>query len=70
MKAMHSYFARHAVDKEGKAHEWGSDEDPSAGYVVGCSGAAKRVRPGPIATRRSWPAMNRMTQAPSVPKPR
>ena len=34
IKSMHSYFARHAIDKEGKAHEWGSDEDPSAGYVA------------------------------------
>lgn len=34
VKSMHSYFARHAVDKDGKAHEWGSDEDPSAGYVA------------------------------------
>ncbi len=34
VKSMHSYFARHAVDKEGKAHEWGSDDDPSAGYVA------------------------------------
>ena len=34
VKAMHSYFARHAVDKEGQSHEWGSDEDPSAGYVA------------------------------------
>ena len=22
VKSMHSYFARHAVDKEGKSHEW------------------------------------------------
>jgi hypothetical protein len=34
VKSMHSYFARHAVDKEGKAHDWGSDTDPSAGYVA------------------------------------
>ena len=34
VKSMHSYFARHAVDKQGKAHEWGSDSDPSAGYVA------------------------------------
>ena len=34
VKAMHSYFARHAVDKKGKSHEWGSDADPSAGYVA------------------------------------
>ena len=34
VKSMHSYFARHAVDKKGKAHEWGSDTDPSAGYVA------------------------------------
>ena len=29
-----SYFARHAVDKDAKAHEWGDDTDPSAGYVA------------------------------------
>lgn len=34
VKSMHSYFARHVVDKGGKAHEWGSDTDPSAGYVA------------------------------------
>jgi hypothetical protein len=34
LKSMHSYFARHEVDKEGKSHEWGSDTDPSAGYVA------------------------------------
>jgi hypothetical protein len=34
VKSMHSYFARHAVDKAGKAHEWGSDQDPSAGYIA------------------------------------
>ena len=34
VKAMYSYFARHAVDKDGHAHVWGSDEDPSAGYVA------------------------------------
>ncbi|MCW6506574.1 hypothetical protein [Lichenifustis flavocetrariae] len=34
IKSMHSYFARHAVDKEGKSHEWGSDENPSAGYIA------------------------------------
>ncbi|RZL84825.1 MAG: hypothetical protein EOP66_02295 [Sphingomonas sp.] len=34
IKSMHSYFARHDVDKQGKAHEWGSDTDPSAGYVA------------------------------------
>lgn len=34
VKSMHSYFARHEVDKTGKAHEWGSDTDPSAGYIA------------------------------------
>ena len=33
IKSMHSYFARHEVDKEGKAHAWSSD-DPSAGYIA------------------------------------
>ena len=34
VKSMHSYFARHEVDKNGKAHAWGSDHDPSAGYIA------------------------------------
>jgi hypothetical protein len=34
IKSMHSYFARHEVDKNGKTHEWGSDDNPSAGYVA------------------------------------
>ena len=34
VKSMHSYFARHAVDKDGKSHEWDSDTDPSAGYIA------------------------------------
>jgi hypothetical protein len=34
VKSMHSYFARHAVDKEGAAHQWGSDDDPSAGFIA------------------------------------
>lgn len=27
VKSMHSYVARHTVDKQGKAHEWGSNSD-------------------------------------------
>lgn len=34
VKAMASYFARHDVDKDTKAHRWGSDKDPSAGYIA------------------------------------
>jgi hypothetical protein len=34
VKSMHSYFARHAVDRDGAAHEWGSNSDPSAGFVA------------------------------------
>ena len=34
VKDMHSYFARHAVDKDAKTHEWDSDTDPSAGFVA------------------------------------
>lgn len=34
VKSMHSYFARHEVDKRTKSHEWGSDTDPSAGYIA------------------------------------
>lgn len=34
VKAIRSYFARHEIDKTGKSHEWGSDTDPSAGYIA------------------------------------
>jgi len=34
VKSMHSYFARHAVDRRGNAHRWGSATDPSAGYIA------------------------------------
>ena len=32
VKSMHSYFARHSVDKDGKG--WGDTKDPSAGYIA------------------------------------
>jgi hypothetical protein len=34
IKSMHSYFARHAVDKDTSTHEWNSDSDPSAGFIA------------------------------------
>lgn len=34
VKAMHSFFARHAVDKDGQTHKWDSDSDPSAGFIA------------------------------------
>ena len=34
IKSMHSFFARHAVDKESKSHKWNSDSDPSAGFIA------------------------------------
>jgi hypothetical protein len=34
VKAMHSFFARHAVDKDAKTHKWDSDSDPSAGFIA------------------------------------
>lgn len=34
VKDMHAFFARHEVDKNPKQHEWGSDKDPSAGYIA------------------------------------
>lgn len=34
IKSMHSYFARHEVDKESKSHDWGDENDPSAGYIA------------------------------------
>lgn len=32
VKSMHSYFARHAVDKDGKG--WADKDAPSAGYIA------------------------------------
>ena len=32
--SMHSYFARHAVDKDTGTHRWDSDSDPSAGFIA------------------------------------
>ena len=29
-----SYFKRHVVDKDAKAHKWGDESDPSAGYIA------------------------------------
>ncbi len=34
VKSMHSYFARHKVDKDTRAHRWGDENDPSAGYIA------------------------------------
>ena len=34
IKSMHSYFARHTVDKETTTHKWNSDTDPSAGFIA------------------------------------
>ncbi|TZG27627.1 hypothetical protein [Sphingomonas montanisoli] len=34
VKAMHSFFARHAVDKDTATHKWDSDSDPSAGFIA------------------------------------
>lgn len=34
VKSMHSFFARHAVDKDAAAHRWNSDADPSAGFIA------------------------------------
>jgi hypothetical protein len=34
IKSIYSYFARHAVDKNTIRHHWGSETDPSAGYVA------------------------------------
>ena len=34
IKSMHSYFARHEVDKQSTSHVWGSKSDPSAGYIA------------------------------------
>lgn len=34
VKDMHSFFARHAVDKDAKSQKWNSDTDPSAGFIA------------------------------------
>ena len=34
VRSMHSFFARHAVDKSAKTHKWNSDSDPSAGFIA------------------------------------
>ncbi len=34
VKAMHSFFARHAVDKDTATHQWNSDKDQSAGFIA------------------------------------
>jgi hypothetical protein len=34
VRSMASYFARHKVDKEGSAHSWDSNKDPSAGFIA------------------------------------
>lgn len=34
VKSIHSFFARHAIDKQAEAHAWNSDTDPSAGFIA------------------------------------
>jgi hypothetical protein len=34
VKSIYSYFRRHEVDKQTKSHVWGSETDPSAGYIA------------------------------------
>lgn len=34
VKSMHSFFARHASDKDTATHKWNSDSDPSAGFIA------------------------------------
>jgi hypothetical protein len=34
IKSIYSYFARHEVDKQTGRFEWGSDSNPSAGYIA------------------------------------
>ena len=34
IEAISSYFKRHSVDKDAKAHDWGDESDPSAGYIA------------------------------------
>lgn len=34
VKAMYSYFARHAVDRKAAGERWNSDSDPSTGFIA------------------------------------
>ena len=34
VKSMHSYFARHAIDRKTSTHNWNSNVDPSAGFIA------------------------------------
>ena len=34
VRSMHSFFARHEVDKHTASHAWNSDTDPSAGFIA------------------------------------
>lgn len=34
VKSIHSYLARHAVDEDGKTHEWNYDVGSPAGYIA------------------------------------
>lgn len=34
VKSIHSFFARHAVDKDTTTHAWNSNSDPSAGFIA------------------------------------
>ncbi len=34
VKAMYSYFARHAVDKDSAGDGWNTDKEPSAGFIA------------------------------------
>lgn len=34
IKSIYSYFARHEVDKRVTRYEWGSQSNPSAGYIA------------------------------------
>lgn len=34
VRSMHSFFARHAIDKNAETHKWNSDTDPSAGFIA------------------------------------
>lgn len=34
IKSIHSYFARHAVDKQAKPEQWNSNSNPSAGFIA------------------------------------
>ncbi|WP_216094919.1 hypothetical protein [Sphingobium phenoxybenzoativorans] len=51
VKSMHSFFARHAVDKDTKSHTWNSDSNPFAGFIAWLLWGGMPASAGPTARR-------------------